>query len=253
MKLKTVEIEGKTYAEVQDGKPVFVHDDGKEVATDVAGMASAITARNGEAKAHRERAEAAESKLKQFEGIEDPQAALKALETVQNLDHKKLVDAGEIDKVKGEISKVYDEKLADAEKARSELEKQLNNEMIGGRFSRSKFISEKMAIPADFVQAAFGNNFKIEDGKVVAYDGQGNQVFSKENAGSLADFEEALSTLVDQHPQKDTILKGSGASGGGAQNGGADAGSKTVTRSAFDSMDAKSQDAHLSEGGTVTD
>jgi hypothetical protein len=32
MKLKTVEVNGATYAEVSDGKPVFVLDDGKEIA-----------------------------------------------------------------------------------------------------------------------------------------------------------------------------------------------------------------------------
>jgi hypothetical protein len=78
----------------------------------------------------------------------------------------------------------------------------------------------KLAIPADMVQARFGNAFKIEDGKVVAYDSQNNKIYSRARPGELADFDEALDVLVDMYPHKDSILKGSGASGGGAGSGG---------------------------------
>src|SRR5690606_6729424 len=79
MKLKTLEVDGKTYAEVQDGKPVYVEDDGKEVAFDAPGTRNTISRLNAEAKSHREAKEAAEKALKGFEGIEDPAAAIKAL------------------------------------------------------------------------------------------------------------------------------------------------------------------------------
>ncbi|NOM41833.1 DUF6651 domain-containing protein, partial [Klebsiella pneumoniae] len=93
-------------------------------------------------------------------------------------------------------------------------------EMIGGNFARSKFIADKLAVPADMVQATFGRNLKIEDGKVVAYDAQGQKIFSRARPGELADFDEALETLVSQYPHRDHILKSSDANGGGAQNGG---------------------------------
>ncbi|KAF1045613.1 DUF6651 domain-containing protein [Xylophilus sp.] len=205
---------------VQDGKPVYIADDGKEVAFDVVATVDTIKRLNGEAKGHREGKEAAERALKAFEGIDDPAAAIKALNTVANLDAKKLVDAGEIDKVKTEISKVFETKLADAEKRTGELEGQLYAEKIGGSFSRSKVIADKFAIPADLVQARFGNAYKIEDGKVVAYDSQGNKIYSRARPGELADFDEALETLVEAYPYKDQILKGTGASGSGAGNNG---------------------------------
>lgn len=220
MKLKTIEVDGKVYAEVQDGKPVYVEDDGKEVAFDAPHTKATITRLNAEAKAHRERAESAEKALKGFEGIEDPAAARKALETMANLDAKKLVDAGEIEKVKAEIGKAYQAQLDEAKNLAQTLEQQLYAEKIGGSFARSKVIAEKLAVPADMVQAAFGSHFKIEDGKVVAYDAHGNKVFSRARPGELADFDEALETLVDQYPHKDRILKASGANGGGAPNGG---------------------------------
>lgn len=220
MKLKTVEVDGKQYAEIQDGKPVYVEDDGKEVAFDAVGTRATITRLNAEAKSHRERAEAAEKTAKAFEGIEDAAAARKALELVANLDAKKLVDAGEIEKVKAEIGKAFETKLGEATTRADQLEQQLYAEKIGGSFARSKVIADKLAIPADMVQARFGQQFKIEDGKVVAYDGSGNKLYSRARPGELADFDEALETLVEQYPHKDHILKASGANGGGAPNGG---------------------------------
>jgi len=74
------------------------------------------------------------------------------------------------------------------------------------------------------VQARFGQAFKVEDGKVVAYDPAGNKIFSRSRAGEVADFDEALEALVDQYPYKDQILRGSGASGGGASPGGGTSG-----------------------------
>lgn len=217
MKLK---LDENGNAVLQDGKPVYVHDDGKEVAFDAPATVATITRLNAEAKTHREGKEAAEKLLKGFEGIQDAGAAKKALEIVANLDAKKLVDAGEIEKVKQEISKAFQGQLDEANTKAASLEQQLYGEKIGGSFARSKFIAEKLAIPADMVQAAFGKNLKIEDGKIVAYDATGNKVFSRVRPGELADFDEALEVLVDQYPHKDHILKGTGANGGGAPSGG---------------------------------
>jgi len=232
MKLK---LDDQGHVVVQDGKPVYVHDDGKEVAFDAAGTVSTITRLNAEAKAHREGKETAEKALKGFEGIADPAAAIKALETLSNLDAKKLVDAGEIEKVKGEISKAFQAQLDEANGKVATFEKQLYDEKIGGSFARSKMIGDKLAIPADMVQARFGSAFKIEDGKPVAYDSHGNKIFSRARPGELADFDEALETLVEQYPYKDHILKSSGGNGGGASSGGGkpNAGSKAYTREQF--------------------
>ncbi|MFC3338804.1 DUF6651 domain-containing protein [Paracandidimonas soli] len=234
MKLKTVEVDGKVYAEVNDGKPVYVEDDGKETAFDAVSTKATISRLFGENKSYRERAESAESKAKQFEGIEDPQAARKALETVKNLDDKKLVDAGEVEKIKSEVGKVYETKLAEETEKREKLEQQLHAEKIGGGFARSKFIADKLAIPSDLVQARFGSAFKVEDGDVIAYDANGNKIFSRSNPGAAAGFDEALEFLIEQYPQKDQILKGSGQSGSGAKSGGG-GGGQGLKRSEMDS------------------
>lgn len=216
MKLKLIEVDGKQYAEVQDGKPVYVEDDGKEVAFDAVGTRTTISRLNAEAKSHRERAETAEKALKSFDGIDDAEAARKALDTIKSLDQKKLIDAGEVEKVKSEISKAFQAQLDEANTKAQTYEQQLYAEKIGGSFVRSKLIAEKLAVPADLVQAAFGSRFKIEDGKIVAYDTQNQKIFSRARPGELADFDEALEVLIDQYPNKDHIIKSSGANGSGA-------------------------------------
>jgi hypothetical protein len=238
MKLKTIEVNGKTYAEVDGDKPVYVHADGKETAFDAPATVATISRLNGEAKGHREEKEAAQLKLKTFEGIEDGDAARKALETVKNLKDGELVTAGKVDEIKAAARKAAEDQVAAAAKAsaeqlklieteRDKLQGELYGEKIGGAFSRSKFITEKSAIPADLVQARFGQNFKIEDGKVVAYDQSGNKIYSRAKPGELADFEEGLESLIDAYPYKDQILKGAGGNGGGSRpngsgNGGPD-------------------------------
>jgi hypothetical protein len=153
---------------------------------------------------------------------------------VANLDAKKLVDAGEIEKVKAEISKAFQQQIDETKKAsaaqieeisqkRQQLEQQLYAEKVGGAFARSKLIAEKLAIPPDLVEARFGKQFVIEDGKVIGMDMQGNKLYSSSRIGELADFDEALEMLVNQYPYKESILKGTGASGGGA-NGNAGSG-----------------------------
>jgi hypothetical protein len=231
---------------VQDGKPVYIADDGKTIAFDYPATLATISRLNGEAKGHRERAEAAEAKAKTFEGIEDPTKALEALNIVKNLDTKKLIDAGKVDEIKAEAKKAFDDQLKAVEEKykpvvteRDGLRDSLHKEIVGGSFSRSKFIADKLAIPSDLAQARFGGSFTVEEGnKIVAKDASGNRIFSRARPGEIADFDEALETLVEQYPYRDNILKGSNASGGGAGGSSSGAGGKkTMTRAQFDGLD----------------
>lgn len=237
-------------AEVNGAKlPVFVHPDGKEAPFDADGTVGTISRLNGEAKSHRERAEKAEGLLKSFDGITDPAAALKAMTTVKNLDDKKLVDAGEVERVKAEAIKSLQAQFEPIVKERDTLKGELYGEKIGGAFARSKFISDKVAIPADLMQASFGKHFGIEGGKVIAKDANGNQLFSRTRHGEPADFEEALEILVDSYPHKASILKGSNASGSGAQGGGGQGGGgkKTMTRAQFDALEPAAKAAAVKD------
>ncbi len=254
MKLKTQTIDGKTYAEVDtQGLPVYVHDDGKEVGFDAGSAMQKISTLNAEAKTHREAKEKAESTLKAFEGIEDPAAAKKALETLKNFDDKKLVDAGEVEKIKLEAIKAVEAKYAPIVQERDACQSQLHNELIGGGFARSKFIQDNIAVPVDMVQAQFGKSFKIEEGKVVAYGTDGQKIYSRSRPGEVADFDEALESLVGGYPHKDSILKGGQGSGGGFQGNGGQGGAKTMSRDQFTNLKPIEQSSFMREGGKVTD
>lgn len=206
-------------AVVVDGKPVYIHDDGKEIAFDAAQATAKIAELNNECKTHRLAKEKAEADLKKFEAISDPDKAIKALEIVKNLDDKKLIDAGEVDKVKNEIIKQYEDRLQSKDAEIAQAKDALHKEVIGGSFARSKYISEKLSIPADMVQAYFGKHFSYEDGRIVAKDAAGNTIFSREHPGEHANFEEAIEQIVLTYPHKEHILKASGNSGGGSGGG----------------------------------
>ena len=164
------------------------------------------------------------------------------------------MEAGEIDKVKTEAIKAVEDKYAPVLAERDSLRGELYQEKVGGNFARSKFIAEKVAVPVDMVQAFFGHAFKVEDGKVVAYGSDGNKVFSRSRPGEVADFDEALSSLIDQYPQRDSILKGTGAQGAGSRGAGAaSGGQKTLSRAQLASLSPSEQMAAVKGGAQIID
>ena len=83
MKLKT---DASGNAVLQDGKPVYVAEDGKELALDAADLYGQVKRLTGENRDHRKAKEDAETKLAQYADIDDPKAAREALETVKSLE-----------------------------------------------------------------------------------------------------------------------------------------------------------------------
>lgn len=258
MKLKTVMIEGKTYAEVSaEGNPIYVHADGKEVPFDVPHAVEKIDQLNGEAKGHRVDKEKAELALKAFEGL-DPEKARNALNTIKNFDDKTLIDAGEAERVRTEaiesVKQTYETQIGQITQERDTYQQQLHGELIGGGFARSKFAAEKLAVPADMVQAMFGKNFKVENGKPVAYDDKGQKIYSRTNHGDDAGFDEALEILVGGYQHKDAILKGSQGSGGGFQGGnGGQGGGKVMARQSFEQLGPSEKASFMKDGGQISD
>lgn len=255
MKLK---LDDQGHAALSDGKPVYVFEDGKESPFDVPEMYERLS-RDGRRNSDLQKTiETAEAKLKAFDGL-DAAAARTALDTVKNLDLKKLVDAGEIDKVKQEAVRAMEEKIKAVEARISPIEQErdsfrnaFHGEKIGNAFANSKYIADKLAIPSDVVQAMFAKNIKFEDAGVVGYDAAGNKLYSRAKPGDLAPFDEALELLVESYPNRERILKGSGANGGGAKGGG-NGGKRTVSRAQFDKMDpvVQSQTALAAGKGEV--
>lgn len=261
MKLK---LDAEGHVVLVDGMPVYTHADGKDIPFDAPAAAAKIHTLNGEAQGHREKFEAAEKKLKAFDGIEDAEAARKALNTVANIDASKLIAADKVEEIRVQAIKTSEAKWADREKQLTEqlktstasvdqLTGQIADANIGGSFARSKFIADKTAIPADLLQAQFGRAFKFEDGKVVGYNG-GSKIFSRQKPGEVADFEEAIEILIDAYPNKDHILKGRvGAGGGAGQGGGGGGGDKKIARASFDQLSASEKAATAKAGIQVVD
>lgn len=238
------------------GLPIYIHEDGKELPFDAAASVAKIAALNNEAMGHRRQKEEALEKLKVFEGL-DPAQARKAIETVANLDAKKLIDAGEVERVKAEAKATFDEQLKAVEekykpivKERDQLKIDFDNERLTNAFANSAYVRDKLAVPADIVQAKFGASFKFKDGKLAAFQGE-KQIFSRVNPGDPAEFEEALEIIVDAYPSRDSLVKGAG--GGGGKGGGGGAGGKSLRREQFDALDPAAKQAHMKGGGTVTD
>jgi hypothetical protein len=243
--------------------PIFIHGDGREAPFDADGTVATIGRLNGEAKSHREAKEAAEAKLKGFEGIEDGAAALAALATVKNLGAGELKTAAQVQEIKDAAAKSATEAVAAATRTAEETQRQLteqnakltqdlNNHIVGGSFAGSKFIAEKLAIPADIAQKVFGDRFKVDGGKLVPMNPDGTPIFSATNHGNHADFEEAMQVMVGQYANKDAILKGSGASGSGAQQSKAATYGKTMTRSQFEALPPQARATAIKDT-TITD
>ena len=225
--------------DLKDGNPVYVDSSGRESVVDF----NTISNLNREAKTHREAKEAAETKLKVFDGI-DPELARKALETVSKIDAKKLIDAGEVDKVRDTIKNEFTAQIGEKDKTIADLQATIDGMHINSVFANSEFLRKDIALPLDMIEAYFRGNFKMENGKIVAYYKDGNPVMSKENGsiGSPASPEEALRLLIDAHPQKDIILKAPDSSGtGGGGGGGNRGGGRTIKRSDFEKLSPVAQ------------
>lgn len=246
MPYKIVEVAGKKYAELGDNdNALFIHADGTETAFDADGATSRIAALNAENANRRHSENDLKNKLKAFEGIDDPDKARDAIKTVEGLSAGELKTAAQVNEIREAAKKAAEDQVKDAqkkaatdlqeaEKKLASLEVQLHSEKIGGGFARSKFISEKVAVPPDMMEKFFGQNFKLEEGKIVAYDANGGKLYSKARPGELADMDEALEQLVASYPNKEYVLKGTGGGSGGGQGAGDRGG---LTKEAFDKLD----------------
>lgn len=213
---------------LNNGNPVYLDANGAEVSIDF----GTISRLNNEAKTHRTAKEAAEAALKAFEGL-DATKAREALELVGKLDQKKLIDAGEVDKVRTAISGEFGKQIDELKGSVTKKQDRINALLLNQAFGSSDFIRDNIALPMDFVRSFFGQFFSVDENEnIIAKDATGNQLFSTKRAGEMASFDEAIEILVNRHPQKDSILKmntGNGTGGQQQQNRNA----RTMRRSDF--------------------
>jgi len=231
---------------VTDGNKVIYEDedaDNKEYPLDPPSMYAKIIDLGKENKKHRDKVTAVEAKYLPFADIEDIEVwkkdADKAIDTVANFNDKDFVEAGKVEKVKAEMREAYEAKLTSkdnkaqlVEKAHVDAlglkDKQIRTLMISNRFSVSPHFNGEKSIttmPPDVAESFFGNVFKVKeiDGKLAlrAYQ-NGEELISLQNPGEPADFEEAISMVIDKYPNKDSILRAPGGGSGGSGGGGGD-------------------------------
>jgi len=226
-----INAEGKI--ETKDGNPIYVGADGKEMVLE----SGTVSRLNAEAKSHREAKEDALKKLRDFEGL-DAAKAREALNIVSKLDQKQLIDAGKVDEVKQQITSQFTEKLNEKDKAITTLQQKYDASLVDKLFDGSDFVRNNISVPIGMFRDSFSKHFKVENGKVNAFDPSGNMLMSKERVGEYATGEEALRLLVDMHPQKDMILKADIGSGSGSNGGGGNRpGSNIIKRADFDRLE----------------
>lgn len=255
---------------VQDGKPVYVYEDGKEVAVDAPTLFTKVKELNEESKGHRLKAKELEDKLAKF-GDVDPDNIKTFLDEVDKMGGIETVKAAmsgegkpDVAKIKKEmeeaytahrakLEEVYNNKLSEKEKLLQEKDGHIYKLEVSNRFKSSPLM-EKLVLPPDLAEAAFGQAFKIEEGKVVGYL-NGTKIYSREKAGELADFDEAFAQIIEAYPGKDRILKGSGASGSGASgnNGSGTFGRQTISRAEFSQLPPAQQSKLAISGVQITE
>lgn len=224
MKLK---LDENGNAVVEEGKPVYVHDDGTEVPFDAPGAMQKITALNKESRDHRLKAKRLEESMTAFDGIEDLSTwrkdAEKALETVASLDEDNLVEAGTVESLKKQLVEGFEAEKSQLVGTIGEYEKELYQLLVSSRFAASPLLAEQTILPPDIAETYFGRHFKVEKingaRRVVGYIGD-DPIYSRTKPGELADFDEAIAVVLDQYPHKNKILKsGSGGTGSPAPGG----------------------------------
>jgi len=248
MKLK---IDENGNAVVQDGKPVYVDEAGKDVTVDVPVIMTKLAAANSESAERRKKIGEMEGEIRtlkeSFDGL-DAEEARKAIETVKNLDQKKLIDAGQVDLVKNEMAQTFKEKettmrkqheaeINDLQNKISQKDNLIYQQLVTNRFALSPFIKERTTLPPDIAANQFGHHFKVKgegdninNYRVVGHM-NGEEILSRERYGELADFDEAISIIIDKYPGKDMILRGSDDGGSGGQGNAGVGGVKTIPAS----------------------
>lgn len=236
MKLK---LDANGAAVLKDGMPVYVKEDGTETEVNVAAMYASVLGYKDQVKTLSREVKEASEKLAKFDGL-DPEKVRKGLT--------------EAETVKAELTKAYEARLAEASDRAAKLETSLHRQLVGGAFARSGFIKDRVAVPADLIEAQFGKHFKVEGDDVVAYGHDGQPIYSRTNPGAKAGFDEALQILVSAYPHKDSILKADQKPGSGApSSGNPKPAAKTMTRGAFEALDPASKVEFSKSGGQLTD
>lgn len=228
---------------VADGLPVFVDDNGADVAFNPNTLHAKILSLNSESKARREKIESLQERVAALDGIEDVAAfraeAEKAIDMVKTLGAK---DKEAAEKLKAEIAAAYEAKEKSIRTDFLQREKD-----ITGKYERERNKVRKLALtahfashplfagpepktilPPDIAETYFGKHFEVTesatgDPVVLAKNASGDLIYSRVRPGEPADFREAMDILFETYPGRDKLIRpvggGSGSGGGSGAAG----------------------------------
>lgn len=196
-----------------NGQPMVKTDTGVETEIDAIGAQAKITAITKESNDRRKALGEANTKLEAFTGIEDPKAALDAIQKVASYDKDVTT---QLDNLKGTINSAWETKEATWNTEKDAITAQLFDANVLTKFATSK-VAGTLILPAKIAANEFKGNFNADG---TAKDKNGNPIYSTAKPGEPAGFDEALEILISQHPDKDSLLRATGQPGGDAHKTG---------------------------------
>src|SRR5579862_91847 len=107
-----LKVDDKGAVVLNEGKPIYVMEDGKEFVADVPSMHARISQLSREAREHRTKFDEASQRLTAY-GDLDPEKAREAMEKLSGLDLSKM---GNVDKIREEVAKALETKHSAAVK-----------------------------------------------------------------------------------------------------------------------------------------
>jgi hypothetical protein len=212
---------------LKDGLPVYKYEDGSESPFNAKKTLDNLNKKNAgleeEKNRHFTKLKATEKSLEGYQGM-DPKQVADALETVKNLKGQQILDANGIKALKSDMRESFEVELKQKEtawktaldekegllkiKARTILDQALTQEFANSEFFSGK--NPKTIYPAKDAVKIFGHMFDVigegSEIKIIAKDKEGKLVMSQKNHGDPADFNEAMTRFIDEHPEKVRIL-----------------------------------------------
>lgn len=164
---------------------------------------------------------------KVWEGI-DLTAVKEMIQTNKDADEAALIAAGEFTQVKDQMNAAHaeiitgkDAIIADLNTALAGKDTEIDNLSIGNTFSASKFIQEKLTLPATKARTLYGAHFdRDESGNVIGYNkpagAEGRAPLVDGNGVNLA-FDAAFQKIVDSDPDKKSLYRSTVKPGAGSK------------------------------------
>ncbi len=224
-----IKLDANGNAVLSDGMPVYVDDKGRETAVDVPALMTS-------AREHKRAATDREREL---------------ADLAAKLDAATKGGANDAERVKAAYEAQLAELKAKAEAAEASRAKALKNAALAG----SKFLAERVTVPAEMIAATYGDHIAVDGDNVVVRDASGQVLHSRSNPLKPASLDEGLELLITQSPYADRILRGTQKPGSGTPpNGGGGSGAGLrLTRQQFDGMNAKERAAAMQSGAQLID